>query len=508
MRAVVFDLSIPRYVVAKTVGKVALSLYDGDSSCLRVRHDVAEPALPAADWVKLRPHRVRSLRNRRGDGVFQASAVGLALRELPVRARTRSLATVAAVGPRGSRRARRGSRRRRPLAQLPRARDAALRPLRRRRIPSMRAHRARPHERDDFGRLCRSARRSRRRHGRAREPALRGADLRHRWPRRARPSRSPSPSMPCCAILRARANACSSSAAGPSRSAPSLRWASSTSTPISRFTRSSRPISTRRAPWARTARILSRDGKLLDIAAELTRAPRLKPVLGPEFLAGGFDRVFDCVGSVASLGRRFRRRAAGRNHRHGRRGRRHAQARSLVSLEQRDPPGGHARLRFRRARWRAPPHLRHCPRRAGVGQPAHRSSSSPTDSRSNAFATRSAPTCCAKKAAPSRPSFTPEIENEVRHVEKRSGRSPPPLGAQNRRPRRCDARARPPRHDFPRFAPPPSGSETRCAAVRARSRCARSRSPPSFIRRNTPSAAPRCRPRPTCTWSIAAFSYK
>jgi L-iditol 2-dehydrogenase len=49
----------------------------------------------------------------------------------------------------------------------------------------------------------------------------------------------------------------------------------------------------------------SRDGALLDVTAELTRAPRLKPVLGPEFLAGGFDRVFDCVGSAASLADAF-----------------------------------------------------------------------------------------------------------------------------------------------------------------------------------------------------------
>jgi threonine dehydrogenase-like Zn-dependent dehydrogenase len=44
-----------------------------------------------------------------------------------------------------------------------------------------------------------------------------------------------------------------------------------------------------------------RDGALLDRAATATSSPVLHPVLGPAYLAGGFPRVFDCVGSRASL---------------------------------------------------------------------------------------------------------------------------------------------------------------------------------------------------------------
>jgi L-iditol 2-dehydrogenase len=51
--------------------------------------------------------------------------------------------------------------------------------------------------------------------------------------------------------------------------------------------------------------LCSRDGQLIDIAIGLTAAPRLKPVLGRDFLAGGFDRVFDCVGSAPSLSDAF-----------------------------------------------------------------------------------------------------------------------------------------------------------------------------------------------------------
>jgi threonine dehydrogenase-like Zn-dependent dehydrogenase len=44
-----------------------------------------------------------------------------------------------------------------------------------------------------------------------------------------------------------------------------------------------------------------RGGALVDRAANATSSPILRPVLGREYLAGGFARVFDCVGSQASL---------------------------------------------------------------------------------------------------------------------------------------------------------------------------------------------------------------
>jgi threonine dehydrogenase-like Zn-dependent dehydrogenase len=44
-----------------------------------------------------------------------------------------------------------------------------------------------------------------------------------------------------------------------------------------------------------------RGGALLDRTATATSSAVLRPVLGREYLAGGFSRVFDCVGSQASL---------------------------------------------------------------------------------------------------------------------------------------------------------------------------------------------------------------
>ena len=55
MRAVVFDLSIPRYLAARALGKRIPSLYDGALSCISMRDDVPRAQLPGDDWVRLRP---------------------------------------------------------------------------------------------------------------------------------------------------------------------------------------------------------------------------------------------------------------------------------------------------------------------------------------------------------------------------------------------------------------------------------------------------------------------
>lgn len=52
MRGVVFDLSLPRYALAKGLGRWAPSLYHGPASCLRL-DEVAEPKRPGPGWVKL-----------------------------------------------------------------------------------------------------------------------------------------------------------------------------------------------------------------------------------------------------------------------------------------------------------------------------------------------------------------------------------------------------------------------------------------------------------------------
>src|SRR5688572_8966589 len=54
MRGVVFDLSLPRYALARGLGKWMPSLYYGKASCIRLA-DVPEPRPPGADWAGLQP---------------------------------------------------------------------------------------------------------------------------------------------------------------------------------------------------------------------------------------------------------------------------------------------------------------------------------------------------------------------------------------------------------------------------------------------------------------------
>lgn len=53
MRALQFDDSIPRYVLAKALGQFFPGVYWSGLGCLRYR-EVAEPALPGPDWVRVR----------------------------------------------------------------------------------------------------------------------------------------------------------------------------------------------------------------------------------------------------------------------------------------------------------------------------------------------------------------------------------------------------------------------------------------------------------------------
>ncbi len=53
MRALQFDDSIPRYILAKALGRFFPGVYWSGLGCLRYR-EVAEPALPGPDWVRVR----------------------------------------------------------------------------------------------------------------------------------------------------------------------------------------------------------------------------------------------------------------------------------------------------------------------------------------------------------------------------------------------------------------------------------------------------------------------
>jgi L-iditol 2-dehydrogenase len=54
MRALVFDVALWKYVVAKAIGKRVPRVFYGPGSCFDLR-DVPEPSLPGDDWLVLRP---------------------------------------------------------------------------------------------------------------------------------------------------------------------------------------------------------------------------------------------------------------------------------------------------------------------------------------------------------------------------------------------------------------------------------------------------------------------
>jgi threonine dehydrogenase-like Zn-dependent dehydrogenase len=54
VKGLVFELSIPKYVLAKGIGGLYPKVHYGAGSCLSLR-ELPSPALPAPDWVRLRP---------------------------------------------------------------------------------------------------------------------------------------------------------------------------------------------------------------------------------------------------------------------------------------------------------------------------------------------------------------------------------------------------------------------------------------------------------------------
>ncbi len=52
MKGVTFDVTIPRFLLAKSAGRVSESVLFGRLSGVRYG-EVPEPGLPGADWVKL-----------------------------------------------------------------------------------------------------------------------------------------------------------------------------------------------------------------------------------------------------------------------------------------------------------------------------------------------------------------------------------------------------------------------------------------------------------------------
>jgi len=54
VKGLVFELSIPKYVLAKGIGRMYPKVHYGHGSCLSLR-ELASPTLPGPDWVRLRP---------------------------------------------------------------------------------------------------------------------------------------------------------------------------------------------------------------------------------------------------------------------------------------------------------------------------------------------------------------------------------------------------------------------------------------------------------------------
>ena len=61
MRAVTFNVTIPSYVVGKTIGRFTEAALFGGVSGVRFG-DVSEPDLPAPDWVRLEVLKARARR--------------------------------------------------------------------------------------------------------------------------------------------------------------------------------------------------------------------------------------------------------------------------------------------------------------------------------------------------------------------------------------------------------------------------------------------------------------
>ena len=98
MRALMLDLSIPRYAAALATRRRVTSLLYGSLSSLSLR-DVPEPTLPSGDWVKLRPRATGLCGSDLGAILYKASPTLTALKPLPAVLGHEILAEVAEVGP-------------------------------------------------------------------------------------------------------------------------------------------------------------------------------------------------------------------------------------------------------------------------------------------------------------------------------------------------------------------------------------------------------------------------
>ena len=98
MKAVTFDVSIPRYLLAKGLGGLTSSVTFGALSGLRLR-DMAEPDLPGPDWVRLEVLLGGICGSDIGNITFSSSPVMEPFGSFPAVLGHEILARVAEVGP-------------------------------------------------------------------------------------------------------------------------------------------------------------------------------------------------------------------------------------------------------------------------------------------------------------------------------------------------------------------------------------------------------------------------
>lgn len=98
MRGLVFDLSIPKYAVAKAVGKRFPKVHYGRGSCLSLR-ELPAPKLPGEGWVRLRPRLTGLCGSDLATIFFKASPQLEPFNSFPAVLGHEILADVAEVGP-------------------------------------------------------------------------------------------------------------------------------------------------------------------------------------------------------------------------------------------------------------------------------------------------------------------------------------------------------------------------------------------------------------------------
>ena len=70
MKGLVFDLSIPKYVLAKGIGGLYPRIHYGPGSCLSLR-ELPSPTPPGPEWVRLKPLLAGAVRLGHGHVLLQ-----------------------------------------------------------------------------------------------------------------------------------------------------------------------------------------------------------------------------------------------------------------------------------------------------------------------------------------------------------------------------------------------------------------------------------------------------